>query len=182
MIYQDNLKEIIVTKQELIESCDRLRSEVEVAYQGTEQPVIFLGLLKGCNPFMTDLLRDINLAHVCDYMNVSSYFGQEKAISDVQIIMDMTMNVRDRDVVIVEDIVDSGRTIKKVKELLEFRGAKSIAIVTCLDKPSGRTVELEAEYVGHIVPDAFLVGYGLDYKDEYRNITCVAILDEKAID
>lgn len=181
MLYGNTLKEIVVTEEEIKEICIKVRHELEEEYQDCETPIIFLGLLKGCHPFMTDLLRNINVPHVCDYMDVSSYFGNEKAVSEVQIIMDMSMQVQDRDIVIVEDIVESGRTIKKVIDLLMFRGAKSVKVATCTDKPSGRTVDLYPDFIGVTVPDSFLVGYGLDYKEEYRNMPCIGTLDEKFI-
>ncbi len=168
------LKEILVSEERIQEDCKRLAKEIEADYKDKE-PAIFLGLLKGCHPFMTDLLRYINLDLQIDYMDVSSYFGGTTNSSEVKIIKDMTLSVKDRDIVIVEDIIDSGNTLKKVIELLKHRGARSIEVVTIVDKPSGRTVELEAKYVGSIVPDAFLIGYGLDYDEKYRNLNCIGI-------
>lgn len=170
----DILKEVLVTKEEIQKLCIKLAKDIENDYQKKE-PAIFLGLLKGCHPFMTDLIRHINLKLEVDYMDVSSFFGGVKAQHEVQIIKDMTASVKDRDIIIVEDIVDSGRTIKKVKELLEFRGAKSVEIVTLIDKPSGRTVDLAAKYIGTEVPNAFIIGYGLDYNEYYRNLEEIGI-------
>lgn len=181
MKYEDTLLEVLVNREQIEKHCNRLRKEVESDYQNLDKPLICLGLLKGCHPFMSDLLKDINVKHVCDYMDISSYFGNEKAVSEVKIIKDMSMSVENRDVLIIEDIVDSGRTIKKVIEMLEFRGAKTVKVVTMCDKPAGRTVELNADYIGEIVPDAFLVGYGLDYKEEYRNMCSIGILNPKFI-
>ncbi len=174
------LKEVLVSKEEIQELCIKLAKEIEEDYKDKE-PAIFLGLLKGCHPFMTDLIRHINLKLEVDYMDVSSFFGGTKAREEVQIIKDMTASVKGRDIVIVEDIVDSGRTIKKVKELLEFRGAKSVEVVTIIDKPSGRTVDLFAKYVGTEVPDAFIVGYGLDYNEYYRNLDEIGIPKDEII-
>ncbi|MFV0288881.1 MAG: hypoxanthine phosphoribosyltransferase [Mycoplasmatales bacterium] len=174
------LKEVLVTKTEIQSLCLKLAKEIEQDYQDKE-PAIFLGLLKGCHPFMTDLIRHINLTLEVDYMDVSSFFGAVKSQGEVQIIKDMTASVKNRDIIIVEDIVDSGRTIKKVKELLEFRGAKSVEIVTLIDKPSGRTVDLAAKYIGTEVPNAFIIGYGLDYKEYYRNLEEIGIPRDEII-
>ncbi len=175
------LKEILVSEKEIMEICQRMGEELTEAYAGSEQPVIFLGLLKGCHPFMSDLLKQIDLKLEIDYMDVSSFFGGTEAKGEVQIVKDMTASVKNRDVVIVEDIVDSGRTIKKVAELLEFRGAKSVEVATLIDKPAGRTVDLEAKFVGTEVPKAFIIGYGLDYKEYYRNLKDIGIPHDELI-
>ncbi len=174
------LKEVLVTKEKIQKDCKRLAKEIEADYKDKE-PAIFLGLLKGCHPFMTDLLRYIEIDLQIDYMDVSSYFGGTTNSSEVKIIKDMTLSVKNRDIVIVEDIIDSGNTLKKVIELLKLRGARSVEVVTIVDKPSGRTVELEAKYVGSIVPDAFLIGYGLDYDEMYRNLNCIGIPKDELI-
>lgn len=175
------LKEVLVTNEQIMEICEKMGAEITSDYQETEQPVIFLGLLKGCHPFMTDLLKQINLKLEIDYMDVSSFFGGTEAQSEVKIIMDMTADVNGRDVVIVEDIVDSGRTIMKVKNLLLSRGAKSVEVATLIDKPSGRTVDLEPRYIGTEIPGAFIIGYGLDYKEWYRNLNCIGIPKDEII-
>ncbi len=175
------LKEILVSEQEIKEICSTMGKEITNAYQNTEKPVIFLGLLKGCHPFMSDLLKEIDLTLEIDYMDVSSFFGGTKSAGEVQIVKDMSASVEGRDVVIVEDIVDSGRTIKKVSELLEFRGAKSVEVATLIDKPEGRTVDLEAKFVGTTVPKAFIIGYGLDYNEYYRNLKDIGIPHDELI-
>ena len=174
------LKKVLVTKKEINEICLKLGNEIQNDYIDKE-PAIFLGLLKGCHPFMSDLLKSIDLKLEIDYMDVSSFFGGTQSSGEVQIIKDMTNNVKDRDIIIVEDIVDSGRTIKKVKNLLLFRGAKSVEIVTLLDKPTGRKVELVPKYIGTIIPDAFIIGYGLDYNEYYRNLEDIGIPQDNII-
>ncbi len=178
---KDILKEVLVTNEQILEICKRMGKELTEDYQNNETPVVFLGLLKGCHPFMTDLLKEVNLKIEIDYMDVSSFFGGTEASGEVKIIKDMTSNVKNRDVVIVEDIVDSGRTIMKVKELLLFRGAKSVEVATLIDKPAGRTVELEPKYIGTEVPKAFIIGYGLDYQEFYRNLNCIGIPKDEII-
>lgn len=168
----NDFEKIIVSDEQIKEACTRLAKEVTKDYADKDAP-IFLGLLKGCHPFMSDFLCEVDIYHTVDYMDVSSYFGDSKSSGEVKIIKDITTTVDGKDIIIVEDIVESGRTIKKVKDLLMFRGAKSVEVVTMVDKPVGRTVELEPKYVGHTIGDEFLIGYGLDYKEMYRNVRAI---------
>ncbi len=181
MDYSKIFKKILVDEKEIQNLCKKLGQQIQEDYKDKE-PAIFLGLLKGCHPFMSDLLKNINLKLEVDYMDVSSYFGSTTIQTDVQIIKDMTTSVKGRDVVIVEDIVDSGHTIKKVKELLEFRKAKSVEIVTIVDKPEGRKVDLKPKYVGKVIPNEFIIGYGLDYNEYYRNFNVIGIPKEEIIE
>lgn len=175
------LKEVILSSTQINEICVKMGAQITKDYNETEQPPLFLGLLKGCHPFMSDLLKEIDLTLEIDYMDVSSFFGGTKSTGEIQILKDMTVSAKNRDIVIVEDIVDSGRTIKKITDLLNFRGAKSIEIATLIDKPSGRTVALEPKYIGTEIPGAFIIGYGLDYKELYRNLDCVGIPKDELI-
>lgn len=174
------LKEILLTAEEIQKLCAKLGKQITDDYS-TKEPAIFLGLLKGCHPFMSDLLKHVDLKLEIDYMDVSSFFGGVKSTGEVQIIKDLTTEVKGRDIIIVEDIVDSGRTIKKIKDLLLFRGAKSIEIVTLIDKPSGRTVDLVPRYIGKKIEDCFIMGYGLDYEEYYRNLNCIGIPKDELI-
>lgn len=177
----DDFDEILVTDEEIKLACIRLATEITADYKNEDTP-IFLGLLKGCHPFMSDLLCEIDFYHTVDYMDVSSYFGDSKSSGEVKIIKDITSTVTDRNVIIVEDIVESGRTIKKVIDLLLFRGAKSVEVVTMVDKPSGRTVELAPKYIGHTIKEGFLIGYGLDYKEMYRNVRAIGTPKKEIIE
>ncbi len=173
-------EKVLISKEQISEHCQRLGLEIENDYKDKD-PAIFLGLLKGCHPFMSDLLKHIDLKLEIDYMDVSSFFGELESKGDVKIVKDMSIEVRDRDIVIVEDIVDSGRTIKKVMDLLKFRGAKSVKVVTLVDKPEGRKVDLVPDYIGQEIPKEFIMGYGLDYKELYRNIDEIGIPKEEVI-
>ncbi|MGL5020539.1 MAG: hypoxanthine phosphoribosyltransferase [Mycoplasmatales bacterium] len=175
------LKEVLVSCERINEICVKMGKEITKDYSKNKTPPLFIGLLKGCHPFMSDLLKEIDLTLEIDYMDVSSYLGGTKSTGDVQIIRDMTISVQDRDIIIVEDIVDSGRTIKKISDLLNFRGANSIEIATLIDKPSGRTVDLVPKYIGTEIPSAFIIGYGLDYKELYRNLDCIGIPKDELI-
>lgn len=178
---QRYLKEILVTYDEIMDICQRMGQEISNDYKQYDEPILMVGLLKGCHPFMSDLLKHIDVMMDVDYMDVSSFFGGTKSSGEVQIIKDLDTQVDGRHIIIVEDIVDSGRTIKKVIDLLKFRGAKSVEVATLIDKPSGRCVDLSAKYIGKELPDAFLLGYGLDYKEMYRDLRCIGIPKDELI-
>ena len=135
-----------------------------------------VGVLKGAMPFMGDLLKHMNTYLEMDFMDVSSYGNQTVSTGEVKIIKDLDTSVEGRDILIIEDIIDSGLTLSYLVELFRYRKAKSIKIVTLLDKPSGRKADIEADFVGFEVPDAFVVGYGLDYAEKYRNLPFIGVL------
>ncbi len=168
----NDFDQILVTDEQIKETCTRLAKEITEDYKHSDVP-IFLGLLKGCHPFMSDFLCEVDIYHTVDYMDVSSYFGDSKSSGEVKILKDITTTVAGKDIIIVEDIVESGRTIKKVSDLLKFRGAKSVEVVTMIDKPSGRSVDLAPKYIGHTIGEGFLIGYGLDYNEMYRNVRAI---------
>lgn len=177
----DDFEEILVNDEQIKAACSNLADQINQQYADSDIP-LFLGLLKGCHPFMSDFLCEINIYHTVDYMDVSSYFGDNKSTGEVKILKDITTSVADKDIIIVEDIVESGRTIKKVRDLLLFRGAKSVEVVTMIDKPSGRTVDLNPKYVGHTIGEGFLIGYGLDYKEMYRNVRAIGTPKKEIIE
>ncbi|MBU1142861.1 MAG: hypoxanthine phosphoribosyltransferase [Firmicutes bacterium] len=170
----NDIAEILVSESEIKEICVRLGKQITLDYKD-KQP-IFVGLLKGCVPFMSDLARQVDLKFDMAYMSVSSYHGGIASSGDVKIKMDLDISVKDRDVLIVEDIVDTANTIVTIIELLKHRGAKSVKMATLLDKPAGRLREYQPEYVGRVIPKEFVVGYGLDYDEYYRNLPYVGIL------
>jgi hypoxanthine phosphoribosyltransferase/bifunctional protein TilS/HprT len=170
----NDIADILVSEKEIQEICVRLGKQITADYKD-KQP-IFVGLLKGCVPFMSDLARQVDLKFDMAYMSVSSYHGGIASSGDVKIKMDLDISVKDRDVLIVEDIVDTANTIVTIIELLKHRGAKSVKMATLLDKPAGRLREYQPEYVGRVIPKEFVVGYGLDYDEYYRNLPYVGIL------
>lgn len=174
-------KEVLLTSGEIDLHCDRLAREIERDYVD-EDNVIFIGLLKGCHPFMSDLLSRTTLLAEVDYMDVSSYLGGTEAQQEVQIIKDLSTSVKNRKVILVEDVVDSGRTIKKVIDLLKFRGATSVEVVAMIDKPTNRTVDLYPKYIGKELAGEFIVGYGLDYKEYLRNFRQIGIPTEEILE
>lgn len=167
---------VLASKEELAALCDRLASEITENYRDSKHPLIFVTVLKGSIFFATDLVRRIPLACELDFMKLSSYGNASESSGFIQVHLDLKRDVRDCDVVVIEDIIDSGRTLQKLKQLLSDRGAHSVRTCTLFDKPERRVVDLCADYVGMNIPDAFIVGYGLDYSERYRNLPYVGIL------
>jgi hypoxanthine phosphoribosyltransferase len=135
-----------------------------------------IGVLKGAMPFMADLLKRMDCYLEMDFMDVSSYGTGLVSSGEVKILKDLDTSVEGRDILIIEDIIDSGLTLSYLAELFRYRKAKSIKIVTLLDKPTGRKADITPDYAGFIVPDAFVVGYGLDFAEKYRNLPYIGIL------
>ncbi|MCA8844742.1 hypoxanthine phosphoribosyltransferase, partial [Mycoplasmopsis bovis] len=167
---------VVYSKEELENRISELASWVNNVYAKTDG-LIIVGLLKGCVPFLAQLIKDVTVDHKLDFMIASSYAGSSKSLGSVKIIMDMAEEIANKDVLIVEDIIDSGITLNKVKEILETRNPKSIRILTLLDKPYRRKVALNADMFGFHAPDEFLVGFGLDYQEEMRNLPYVGIFN-----
>ncbi|MEH7427928.1 hypoxanthine phosphoribosyltransferase, partial [Priestia megaterium] len=137
---------------------------------------LVIGVLKGAMPFMSDLIKRVDTYLEMDFMDVSSYGNAMVSSGEVKILKDLDTSVEGRDILILEDIIDSGLTLSYLVELFKYRKAKSIKIVTLLDKPTGRKASIKADYVGFEVPDAFVVGYGLDYQEKYRNLPYIGVL------
>ncbi len=137
---------------------------------------LVVGVLKGAVPFLSDLVRAMNIHMEMDFMDVSSYGNATVSSGEVRILKDLSTVVEGRHIIIVEDIVDSGRTLRYLVDLLKHRKAASVKIVTMLDKPEGRVVDMDADYIGFEVPNEFVVGYGLDYAEDYRNLPYIGVL------
>jgi hypoxanthine phosphoribosyltransferase len=166
----------LLTRETVENRIKELAKEIEKDYQGKELMVI--GLLKGSIVFMTDLIKEIDLPLVIDFMSVSSYSGTTST-GVIKILKDTDIDVKGKDVLIVEDIIDTGLTLSHVKKLLIDRGTKSLKICTLLDKPARRTVDMKGDYVGFEIPDEFVVGYGLDYDQRHRNLPYIGIVVNK---
>ena len=175
-MYQD-LESILYTKEELAEAVKKLGQQITQDYAG-KKPVMVC-ILKGASVFFCDLIREIDLPLEIDFMVVSSYGASTKTSGEVKLVKDLDRSIRGRDVIIVEDIVDSGMTLSFLKRTLLSRGASSLRIATLLDKPARRRVELEVDYSCFNIPDAFVVGYGLDYDETYRNLPDIGILSPR---
>ena len=175
-MYQD-LESILYTREELAEAVKKLGERITQDYQG-KKPV-FICILKGASVFFCDLIREIDLPLEIDFMVVSSYGASTKSSGEVKMVKDLDRSINGRDVIVVEDIVDSGMTLSFLKRTLLGRGAASLRIATLLDKPARRRVELEVDYSCFDIPDAFVVGYGLDYNETYRNLPDIGILSPR---
>ncbi|EOH91277.1 hypoxanthine phosphoribosyltransferase [Enterococcus pallens] len=169
-----DIERVLIDRAEIQQRCAELGKQLTEDY--TDKNPLVVGILKGAVPFMADIVREIDTYLELDFMDVSSYGNQTVSSGEVKIIKDLDTNVEGRDLLIVEDIIDSGRTLHYLVELFKYRKAKSVKIVTLLDKPEGRIVDIEADYIGFNVPNEFVVGYGLDYAETYRNLPYVGIL------
>ena len=173
---KNDIKKVSFSKEQIEEMVTRLGKQISEDYRGKNP--IFIGLLKGCNPFMMDLLKHVDIHCSLDYMDVSSYNGRQST-GNIKILYDAQCDVQGKDIIIVDDILDTGRTLEKVVALIKHRGAKSIKLCVLLDKPEGRKTNIEADYVGGLVPNEFVVGYGLDYNETYRNLPYIGVLKEE---
>jgi hypoxanthine phosphoribosyltransferase len=172
-----DIEKILVSQKEIGEMVKQLGKRISEDYQG--QDLILVGVLKGGFVFMADLMREITIPVDIDMIAVSSYGASTRSSGVVRIIKDMDLDLTDKHVLIVEDLVDTGLTLKHLKELFNTRGPKSVKICTAFDKPSRRKVSIEAEYKGIEVPDEFIVGYGLDFAGKYRNLPDVCTLKKE---
>ena len=174
---QNDIKYVLVSEEKIDEINNRLGALISKDYQGKQ--LLVVGLLKGCVPFMSDLCKKITIPMEVEYMSVSSYHGNISSSGDVKIKKDLDISVKDRDISILEDIVDTGQTLKTITELLKYRGARSVEVATLIDKPEGRVVDFKPKYVGTTIPKEFVVGYGLDYNELYRNLPYIGVLKEE---
>ncbi len=172
----NDIKKILVSAEEIANKCKELGEKISNDYK--DKNLVVIGLLKGCIPFMSDLVKNISIPLRLDYMSVSSYHGTTST-GNVRVNKDLDSSIIGCDVLIAEDIVDTGLTLVKVMEMLSVKGANSIKVVTLLDKPAGRLVDLIPDYVGFEIPKEFVVGYGLDYDEYYRNLPFIGVLKEE---
>ena len=171
---RNDIERILLTEREIQDRVHEMGEEITRDYAGKSP--LFVGVLKGCFVFMADLMRSVDLPSSVDFMVVSSYGSGTKTTGAVEIIKDLSQDIEGRDLVIVEDILDTGVTLSYLKRYLQNRKPASIAIATLLDKPERRRADVAADYAGFVVPDAFVVGYGLDYAETYRNLPYIGVL------
>ncbi|MDL2252933.1 hypoxanthine phosphoribosyltransferase [Ruminococcaceae bacterium OttesenSCG-928-I18] len=170
----DDIKGVLLSEEEIAGRVAELGKQISADYRGKN--LLLLSVLKGSIVFMADLMRALTIPAAIDFMAVSSYGTDTKSSGVVKIVKDIDIDLEGKDLLIVEDILDSGMTLSYLKELLEGRNPASIRIVTLLDKPSRRKANIKPDYCGFDVPDEFLIGYGLDYAENYRNIPYIGIL------
>ena len=170
----DDIKKVLIDENELNAIVKRLGAEITKDYQGKD--VLLIGILKGSILFMADLMRAIDLPCNIDFMAVSSYGSGTESSGRVKINKDLDNDIQGKDIIIIEDILDSGKTLYYIRDILSARKPASIKICTLFDKPERREADIKADYVGSLVPNEFIVGYGLDYAEKYRNLPFVGIL------
>ena len=170
-----DIKEVLYSEEEIRDKVKELGERITEDYKGKN--LFLLGILKGCVPFMADIMRSIDLELEYDFMDVSSYQGT-RSMGEVRILKDISTSIVDKDILIVEDIIDTGVTLSYLTKILKSRGARSIEIVTMLSKPSRRKVELPVKYNGYEIDDHFVIGYGMDYNERFRGLPYIGILDE----
>ena len=176
-IYDDIDKKVLVSEEEIAEITKRLGKIISTDYAGKE--LVLVGMLKGAMPFMMDLAKNITIPLEMDFIQTSSYHGGTSSSTAVMFKKDIDTNVLDKHVLLVDDVVDTAKTITKVLEIFKGRGAASIELCCLLDKPEGRVVPYEAKYVGKVIPNEFVIGYGLDYNELYRNLPYVGVVKDE---
>ncbi len=171
---RNDIESVLFTEEQIQEIVQRVGGEISRDYAGKN--LLLVSVLKGSVVFMADLMRAVTIPARIDFMATSSYGSGAKTSGVVKIVKDLDLELAGYDIVIVEDILDSGKTLSYLMELLQSRGPKSIRICTLFDKPERREVEVFPTYVGAQIPDAFIVGYGLDFDEKYRNLPFVGVL------
>lgn len=173
-IFDNDIQEVLFSEEQLKNRVQEIARQITADYQGKE--IMLISVLRGSFVFMADLCRAIDLPCTLDFMAVSSYGKGTKSSGQVQITKDLSEDITDRHIIVVEDILDSGNTLSYLLQLLQARSPASVRLCTLLDKPSRRTKEVELHYSGFTIPDYFVVGYGLDYAEKYRNLPYIGIL------
>lgn len=170
----DDILKVLYSREQLQDATEKMGKQITKDFEGKDPLVICI--LKGAAVFYSDIVREINTYCELDFMDVSSYGNETVSSGDVKIIKDLDTSVEDRNVLIIEDIIDTGRTLKCLVDLFEKRNAKSVKICTLLDKPDRRIEGIVPDYTGFKVPNEFVVGFGLDYMGHYRNLPFVGVL------
>ena len=175
-MYND-IQEILLTEKEIRKKVQYLGKQISQDYNKNDE-IVVVGVLKGASVFMADLIRQIDIPVYIDFMAVSSYGYSTESSGIVRILKDLDFEIEGRHVLIVEDIIDTGLTLKYLTDNLRSRNVKSLKICTLLDKPERRKCNLDIDYIGFKIPDKFVVGYGIDYGEKYRNLPYVAVIKE----
>ena len=172
-----DIERILVSEEEINDIVRRIADEIDRDYAGDDSKLVLLCILKGSVVFMGELMKRVHVPVEIDFMKVSSYGNETVSSGTVNIILDfLRKDIKTCDILIVEDIIDSGRTLSYLSEYLRLKGAKSVRTCTLLDKPDRREVDFEPDYTGKVIPDEFVVGYGLDYDEAYRALPYVGVL------
>jgi hypoxanthine phosphoribosyltransferase len=173
----DNCAYTLVSEEEISAICDRLAAEITDTYKDSDRRLVMVVILKGSMPFASDLMKRLPLPLELEFMKVSSYGAGTKTSGEIKVSLDLNRDdLQDIDLLVVEDIVDSGRSLSRLTTLLRNRNDRSVRTCTLLDKPSRREVDFTPDFRGAVIPDEFVVGYGLDYDEKYRNLPFVGVL------
>ena len=173
----NDIKEVLLSEEQIDKLTSEIAKKIDADYANREKRLLLLGILKGSVVFMSDLMKKIKRPVEIDFMKVSSYGNATETTGKINIILDLHRNdLADIDIIVIEDIIDSGKTLSYLVEYLKLAGARSVETCTLLDKPSRRQVEFVPTYTGATIPDEFVVGYGLDYAEKYRTLPFVGIL------
>ena len=178
MEHTNLIKATLVSEQQIKQRIAELGKQITADYKDT-RPIV-IGVLKGAWIYLADLLREVDLDVDVDFMSVSSYGSGTSTSGTITIVKDLSVDVTGRDVLIVEDIVDSGLTLAGLKDLMKDRNAKSVEVSTLLSKPSRRQIDVDVKYIGFEIPDEFVIGYGLDFDEKYRTLRDICVLAEEA--
>ncbi|MBC2575920.1 hypoxanthine phosphoribosyltransferase [Peptostreptococcus canis] len=171
------LADVLLSEEEIASKVEELAKKIQADYEG--QDILLVGILKGASVFVADLMRKINLDVNIDFMSVSSYGSGTESSGTVKILKDLDVDIEGKNVLIVEDIIDSGATLRNLYDTLMTRNPKSLKLCTLLDKPDRRKVDIKVDYVGYEIEDKFIVGYGIDYAEKYRNLPYIAIVESE---
>ena len=177
--YQKKIKRTVISAEEIRNEIKKAGKMISDSYDG--RPILLVSILKGAFIFLADLARAIDVPCEIDFMEAKSYYSDTKSSGSVAVTMDLRHDVSKYHVIIVEDIIDTGRTLSEIIKLIKARGPLSLRVVTLLDKPSRRVVELEADHSLFTIPDIFVVGYGLDFGEYYRNLPYIAEFDDTGL-
>lgn len=174
MSMHNDIEKVLFSKEQIKQIVSKLGAEISKDYK--DKNLLLVGILKGSVVFMADLMRELTIPCNIEFMALSSYGSGTRSSGVVRVLKDLSIDIKDYDVLVIEDILDSGNTLFQLKTMLEMRNPKSLKICTFFDKPERRTADIEADYVGAEIPDAFIVGYGLDYDEKYRNLSYVGVI------
>lgn len=173
----NDIKDVLFSKEMIAEKVKELGEQISKDYEGKE--LLVIGVLKGANVFMSDLIREMTIPVEIDFIAASSYGHSTQSSGVVKIVKDLDYSIEGKNVLIVEDIIDTGLTLQYLTENFRSRGTESLSICTLLDKPERRKAKIDVAYKGFDIPDEFIVGYGIDYAEKYRNLPYVATLKEE---
>ncbi len=176
-MYNSDIEKILVSNAEIAKRADEIAAQINADYKG--KPILVVGILRGASIFLADIFKRLEGDVELDFMSLSSYGSGTNSSGEVKMIKDLSEPVDGKNILIIEDIIDTGITLSYLIKVLEARNPESIKLCALLDKPSRRKVELKGDYIGFEIPDEYVVGYGLDYAEKYRNLPDVCVLSKK---